>query len=441
MTPRRPRVIVIGGGFAGLAATRALRRGDAEVLLVDRQNHHVFQPLLYQVATAALSPGNIAAPIRKIFARQRNCTVMLAEARGVDLERRTVILADQPYGYDYLVLAAGVRTNYFGHDDWARLAPGLKTIDEAIDVRRRFLLAFEQAELEEDAAARSAALTFAIVGAGPTGVELAGAVAEISRHTLRQDFRRIDTASMRVILIEAADRVLPTFDPRLSARARRDLEGLGVQLMLDSRVVQVDQAGLVVEARDGAARIAARNVLWAAGVRAVALGPATGAATDRAGRVIVGDDLTVPGHPEVFVVGDLALRADRAGAAVPGVAPAAIQMGGFAGRVIAREIEDLRRGRPRPPRPAFRYRDKGAMATIGRNKAVASIRGWRLGGFVAFALWGLVHILFLIDFRHRLLALAEWIWMYAFYERGVRLITGLGDAAGLRPPTDPRRRT
>ncbi len=405
---------------------RGLRRAEADVVLVDRQNHHLFQPLLYQVATAALSPANIAAPIRKIVARQANCEVVMSEVTDIDAAAATVTASDRQYAYDYLVLAAGVRTNYFGNDAWAKYAPGLKTIDEAIRVRARFLLAFEHAEIEQDAAARAATLTFALVGAGPTGVELAGAIAEISRHTLGRDFRHFDVKTVRVMLIDLADRVLPGFDARLSEWARRDLESLGVEVMTGTRVVDVDEHGLTVEQRERTRRIDAHNVIWAAGVAAVPLGASLGAETDSAGRIKVVDDLSVPGHPEIFVIGDLAHRIDpRTDALVPGVAPAALQMGRFAGRVIAAEITALARRRSVPQRGVFTYRDKGSLATIGRNRAVADIGGFKFGGRLAFIVWGLIHILSLIDFRQRLLTLAEWTWMYVFYQRGVRLITGV----------------
>ena len=435
-----PRVVIIGGGFGGLAAARALRRTAARVVLIDRKNHHLFQPLLYQVATAALSPANIAAPIRKIVAGHGNCDVVMAEVTDVDNAAATVTALGRRYAYDYLVLAAGVQTDYFGNDGWAAHAPGLKTIDEAIRIRSRFLLAFEQAEIEEDPAARTAALTFALVGAGPTGVELAGAIAEISRHTLRSDFRHFDTDTVRVLLIDVADRVLPGFDPKLSARARSDLETLGVQIMTGTRVVDVGHRCLTVEREGRTERIDANNVIWAAGVAAVPLAAALGAETDPAGRITVGDDLAVPGHPNVFVIGDIAHRVDpRTGAPVPGVAQAALQMGRFAGRTIAAEIAASQRGRAAPPRGVFVYSNKGVLATIGRNRAVADIKGVRLGGRLAFLVWGFIHILFLIDFRARLLTLAEWIWMYFFYERGVRLITG--DDAVLTKVNPPLTRT
>jgi NADH dehydrogenase len=434
----KPRVIIVGGGFGGLAAARALRRADAEVVLVDKQNHHLFQPLLYQVATAALSPANIAEPIRKILGGQRNCQVLMAEVTDVDLGARTVRIADEPYAFDYLILAAGVVTNYFGKDGWAANAPGLKTIDEAIDVRSRFLRAFEQAEIEDDEAARRAALTFAIVGAGPTGVEMAGALAEISRHTLRRDFRHFDTKTVRIILLDMGDRVLPSFPRDLSDRARRDLDALGVETMLSTCVVEVDDGGLTVERDDRRERIDANNVVWAAGVKAVPLSEQLEAERDDAGRILVADDLTIPGHPGVFVIGDLAHRVDpRTETLVPGVAPAAVQMGQFAGSTIAAEIAAT----TRPHRPTFIYNDKGTMATIGRNKAVAMIKGRKLVGMIAFGAWALIHILFLIDFRQRLLTLAEWTWMYFFYERGVRLITGRNAAPkAVRMPPDPRLR-
>jgi NADH dehydrogenase len=431
-----PRVVIVGGGFGGLAAARALRRATAHVTLLDRKNHHLFQPLLYQVATAALSPANIAAPIRKIVAGHGNCDVVMAEVTDVDNAAATVTALGRRYAYDYLVLAAGVRTNYFGNDGWAAHAPGLKTIDEAIRVRSRFLLAFEQAELEEDPAARTAALTFALVGAGPTGVELAGAIAEISRHTLRSDFRHFDTDTVRILLIDVADRVLPSFDPKLSTRAHSDLEALGVEVMTGTRVIDVGERNLTVERQGQTERIDANNVIWAAGVAAVPLAAALGADTDAVGRIAVGDDLAIPGHPNIFVIGDLAHRVDpRTDAPVPGVAQGALQMGHFVGRTIAVEIAARQRGRATPPRGVFVYRNKGAIATIGRNRAVADVKGWKFGGRFAFIVWAVIHIYFLIDFRHRLLTLAEWIWMYFFYERGVRLITG--DDAVLQKANPP----
>lgn len=437
----KSHVVIVGGGFGGLNAARALRRADAEVILLDRKNHHLFQPLLYQVATAALSPGNIATPLRKVFERQRNCAVFLAEVAAIDLDTREVVVGQQRsrYRYDYLVLAAGVRTTYFHHDAWAAHAPGLKTIDDAIELRRRYLLAFEQAEIETDAQTRRRTLTFAIVGAGPTGVEMAGAMAELARQTMRRSFRRLDTRETRIILIDANDRVLSTFPPGLSARAQRDLERLGVEILLGRRVVAVDGAGLALETASGErSRIETRNIIWAAGVEATPIASSLAVPRDRAGRIEVGPDLSIPGHPEAFVVGDLAHATDaRSGKPVPGVAQGAIQGGRHAGRIVAREIAAARAGRPAPGRPPFRYRDKGELATIGRARAVANLGPrLRFAGFPAWVLWATVHIMYLIGFRSRLLTMLEWIWLYFFYDRAVRLITG-PDALP-RPASPPR---
>ena len=437
-----PRVIIVGGGFAGLSAARQLRRARAEVLLVDKQNHHLFQPLLYQVATASLSPGNIASPIRRILRRQANATVMMAPATGIDVDRRTVTLEGQPYSYDYLILATGVETNYFGNDHWAKFAPGLKTIDEATEVRARFLMALEQAEVEPDPRAQRAALTFAIVGAGPTGVEMAAALADIVA-SVRRDFRHVDTSHARIILIDALDRVLSTFDPELSARATRDLEALGVEVIVETRVTDVDEFGLTAKTPQGELLIEANNVIWAAGVRASSLGESLGVELDRAGRVVVGDDLTIPGHPEVFVVGDLAHRIDpESGEPVPGVAQGALQMGTFAGRTVAADLEARLAGQPAPARGVFVYDDKGALAIIGKNRAVAEIGRLRFGGFLAFLIWAFVHIISLIGFRRKLVVFTEWLWQYLFHSRGVRLITGEERLPrSVEPPPDPRART
>lgn len=435
-------MVIVGGGFAGLATARALRRATAEVVVIDKQNHHLFQPLLYQVATAALSPGNIAAPIRKILRRQSNTTVVMVPVTGIDTGAQTVSLEGQPYVYDYLVLATGVETNYFGHDEWAQHAPGLKTIDEATEVRARFLLALEQAEVEQDPDAQRAALTFAIVGAGPTGVEMAAALADIVA-SVRKDFRHVDTRNARIILIDALDRVLSTFDPVLSARASTDLEDLGVELILDTRVTDVDEEGLSADTPEGSLRIEANNVIWAAGVKASSLGAALEAELDRGGRVSVGDDLTIPGHREVFVVGDLAHRIDpESGEPVPGVAQGALQMGRFAGETIASEIEARRDGRPVPKRQVFVYEDKGSMAIIGKNRAVAEIGRFRFGGISAFLIWAFIHIISLIGFRRKVIVFTEWVWQYLFHSRGVRLITGEDRLPrSVEPPPDPRART
>jgi NADH dehydrogenase len=418
---RRPRVVVLGGGFAGLEATKRLAAAQVDVVLVDRRNHHLFQPLLYQVATATLSPADIAHPLRKILRQQDNVKVALAEARGIDAQQRQVLFRRTRLRYDYLVLATGATHSYFGHDDWSRHAPGLKTLEDALLIRKRFLAAFESAELEGDLAARRRELTFVVVGGGPTGVELAGAMSEIARTTIPQDFRRIDTRTARVVLLEAGPRVLASYPEQSSAAALRQLRELGVEVRTNSKVTGIDARGVDL----GAERIDAANVIWAAGVTASPLAQSLGAPLDRAGRVLVSPDLSVPGHPEIFVVGDLAACVDPAtGAAVPGIAPAAVQMGRHAGRAIARSVVAKYRGATDPPPLAFRYRDKGAMATIGRNRAVAVIGGRRSSGRSAWLLWALVHIYFLIGLRNRLMVMLSWAWSYLFHDRGARLITG-----------------
>ena len=419
MTPQaRPRVFIVGGGFAGLAAAKALDGAPADVTLLDRRNHHVFQPLLYQVATASLSPADISAPIRTVLRGQRNCQVALAEVARVDLARRRLVVEGGYLRYDYLVLAAGATHAYFGHDEWATIAPGLKTIEDATELRRRILLAFESAEYEGSAEDRRAVLTFGIVGAGPTGVELAGAIKEIAGQTIPEDYRHIDTRTTRVILFEAGDRVLPPFPPDLSARAQRDLERMGVEVRLKSMVTNVTRDGIYL----GSEFIPVRNVFWAAGVKASPLGATLGVPVDRAGRVIVGPDLTVPGYPEVFVAGDLAAaNSADTGKPVPGVAQGGIQMGAYAGETIARELN----GRSGPDtRKPFVYRDKGSMAVIGKARAVAQVGRLKVGGFLAWLLWGGVHIMFLIGFRNRVQVLLSWFWNWLLNARDARLITG-----------------
>ncbi|HVQ27233.1 MAG TPA: NAD(P)/FAD-dependent oxidoreductase, partial [Planctomycetota bacterium] len=386
----RPQVVVIGGGFGGLQAARGLRRLPVDVTVVDRKNHHVFQPLLYQVATAGLSPAEIAAPIRHILRRQRATRVLLGDVTAVDLAAQKVRLGSLELAYDYLILAAGNTHSYFGHDEWQPHAPGLKTIEEALEIRRRVLLAFEQAEREEDAEARRAWLTFAVIGGGPTGVEMAGALGEIARHTLARQFRRIDPASARIVLIEAGPRVLPVYPQELSERARLQLEALGVQVWTGSPVSSVSAAGVAI----GADHLAARTVVWAAGLQGSPLARTLGTPLDRAGRVRVQPDLTVPGHPRAFVIGDLA-SIEQDGQPVPGVAPAAMQMGDHAASNVARAL----RGEPLAP---FHYRDKGSLATIGRRRGVAMVGGLRLSGLVAWLAWLGIHIFFLIGFRSRL---------------------------------------
>ena len=406
-------IVIIGGGFGGLYAARALKQAPAQIVLTDRRNHHVFQPLLYQVAMAALSPGDIASPIRWILRRQKNVEVLLAEARAIDVATKRVMLTDGELSYDFLIVAAGATHAYFGHDDWPQRAPGLKTLDDALEMRRRVLLAFERAEREPDAERRRALLTFVLVGGGPTGVELAGALAEISRHSLARDFRHFDPGSARIILIEAGPTVLSTFPLPLSQAARRDLERLGVEVMTGAAVTDV-QAGAVVV---GGKRIEAATILWAAGVAASPLAATLGAPLDRAGRVFVNPDLTIEGHTEVFVIGDLAVLAGEDGKPLPGVAQVAIQMGKHAAHNIMRALE----GQPYRP---FKYKNLGNMATIGRASAVAEFPSFTMKGLPAWLAWLFVHILNLIGFRNRLVVMVQWAWAYVTYQRGIRLITG-----------------
>jgi NADH:ubiquinone reductase (H+-translocating) len=414
----RPRVSIVGGGFAGLAAAKALAHAAVDVRIFDRRNHHVFQPLLYQVATAALSPADISAPIRSVVRGQDNCEVALAEVKGVDVKNRRLLLAGGSAAYDYLILAAGATHAYFGHDAWAPVAPGLKTIEDATELRRRILLAFESAEYEGSDEARRAVLTFGIVGGGPTGVELAGAIKEIAGQTIPKDYKHIDTRTTRVILFEGGPRLLPTFPPELSARAQRDLEKMGVEVRLHSLVTDVTRQGIFI----GEEFIPIRNVFWAAGVKASSLGASLGVPLDRAGRVIVGPDLTIPGHAEVFVTGDMAAaKSADTGNPVPGVAQGGLQMGHYAGDTIAREVSA---GSSPVNRRPFVYRDKGSMAVIGKARAVAQIGSFKFGGFIAWLVWGGIHIAFLIGFRNRIQVLFSWFWNWLLNARDARLITG-----------------
>lgn len=412
--PERPHIVIVGGGFGGIAVARALGAAPVRITLLDRRNHHLFQPLLYQVAMAGLSPADISAPIRAVLSAQENAEVLLAEVTQVDLQGRVVHTDAGPEPYDYLVLAAGARTSYFGHPEWEKHAPGLKDLEDAIDIRHRVLLAFEAAERARDPAERERLLTFVIIGGGPTGVELAGALAELSRTVLAQDFRNIDPASARVVLVDGGDRVLATFSPELSAAAGAQLARLGVTVRGGRRVEAVDADGVVV----GGERIAAGTVLWAAGVAGSPLAQVLGVPLDRAGRVIIEPDCTLPGHPEAFCIGDMALCLDAAGAPLPGVAPVAMQQG----RYVAEVIRDAVAGMPLAPEP-FRYRDKGTMATIGRSAAVAQVGRLELTGFAAWFAWLAIHILFLIDFRNRAVVIFNWVWSYFTYKRGARLIT------------------
>ncbi len=420
---RRPHVVVVGAGFGGLSTVMALARADAEVTLVDRKNHHLFQPLLYQVATAGLAPTQIASPIRTVLRRQANVRVLLDEVTGVDTRARHVLMGGRRLAYDYLVLATGATHAYFGHDEWAGHAPGLKSLDDALALRRRVLLAFEQAEVCPDPAERSRLLTFVVVGAGPTGVELAGAIAELARRALTCDFRAIRGTRARVVLVEAGERVLPTFSTRLSGYALGALEKLGVEVRLRSAVTRCDACGVRLADQT---QIEARNVVWAAGVRASPAGDWLATARDAAGRVVVGPDHAIPNRSEVFVIGDAARFVDEAGRPVPGVAPAAKQQGAFVGRLIAGEIAGTSK-----VRPTFRYRDCGSMATIGRKAAVAALGAVELSGFAAWLVWSLAHVYFLIGFRNRAAVVLDWVWSYLTFERGARLITGTESA---RPP-------
>ena len=410
----RPHIVVLGGGFGGMAAAHRLDDPALRVTLVDRRNHHLFQPLLYQVATAGLSAPSIAAPLRQILRKQQNVTVLLDEAQGIDLANRRVQLAQGPLDYDYLIVATGATHAYFGHDDWARHAPGLKTLDDAFAIRRRVLLAFEHAEREDDPARRQAWLNFVVVGGGATGVELAGTLAEIARHTLPREFRRSDPRAANILLVEAGPRVLPAFAPELSAKARTQLEKLGVQVRTGTAVTAIDHHSVQL----GDETLASRTVLWAAGVAASPLGQQLGVPLDRAGRVLVTPELAVPGHPEVFVVGDLASVTQADGKPVPGIAPAAKQMGRYAADAI---LGRLRGGAPPAP---FRYRDDGTLATIGRLSAVAQFGRVKLSGVLAWWVWLLAHVYFLIGFRNRLVVLLDWAWSYWTYQRHARIVTG-----------------
>ncbi|MGD0992528.1 MAG: NAD(P)/FAD-dependent oxidoreductase [Gemmatimonadales bacterium] len=415
-----PRVVIVGGGFGGLYAARALGKAPVEVTVVDRTNHHVFQPLLYQVATASLSPSQIAYPIRGVLRHQKNTRVLLADVVAVDPARRVVKLSDGELAYDWLILAPGARHSYFGHAEWEPFAPGLKTLDDALEIRSRILVAFERAERESDPERRRALLTFVVVGGGPTGVELAGAIGEIACKVMARDFRSIDTRDARTILVEAGPRILPAFPADLSEKAERSLERLCVEVRTGEAVTRMESGAVWL----GEERIAAGTVLWAAGVEPSPLARSLGVPLDRAGRAIVNADLTIPGHPEVFVIGDLAACRDAAGRLLPGLAPVAIQQGEYAARAVMRSV----RGEARAP---FRYRDKGTMATIGRNAAVVDLGRLRFSGYPAWLVWCFIHILWLIGFRNRFLVMIEWAWAYLRFERSARLITGaVREAAG-----------
>jgi NADH:quinone reductase (non-electrogenic) len=412
ITPKKPQVIIVGAGFGGLEAAKKLACKDVRLTVIDRTNYHLFQPLLYQVATAALSPADIAAPVRAILSKCKNVEVILAEVEAVDVEARKVKTKDRVFDYDYLILATGARHSYFGHDEWEKLAPGLKSLEDAVELRRRILLAFEFAEKTTDEADRKAAMNFVVIGGGPTGVEMAGAIAEISRYTLAKDFRHIDPSKARVILIEGTPRLLSAYPEDLSERARKQLVELGVEVRRDARVTDITESGVQLDGEF----IPCRVKIWAAGNNASFVGKTLDAPVDRMGRIVVNDDLTVPGHPEVQIIGDLANFSHQTGEPLPGVSPVAMQQGRHAARNILRMI--------RGEKPQlFRYFDKGSMATIGRNKAVADLKFFHLSGFPAWLAWLFVHIIFLVGFRNRLLVLIQWAWAYLTFDKGARLIT------------------
>jgi NADH:ubiquinone reductase (H+-translocating) len=415
----KPRVVIVGAGFGGLTAARRIARLPVQLTVIDRKNHHTFQPLLYQVATAGLSPGEIAAPIRWILRAYSNVEVLLEEVVDFNLEAKTVITKDQALTYDYLILASGATHAYFGHEEWRPTAPGLKTIEDAIEIRRRVLLAFELAERQAVLGQGSMPLQFVLVGGGPTGVELAGTLAEIARHALAHEFRNVRPEQSRVLLIEGGPRVLAAYSEKLSRKAEEQLRRLGVEVRTSQVVTRIQPGAVWI----GQEKIAAAVVLWAAGVAASPLGKKLGVPLDRAGRVLVEPDLSVPGHPEVLVIGDLAALLGKEGTMLPGVAPVAIQQGDWVAETIARDLENQ-------PRRPFRYRDKGSLATIGRAAAVAQFGKFELSGYFAWLAWLFIHILFLIGFRNRLLVMINWAWAYLTYERGARLITGSNELPG-----------
>jgi NADH dehydrogenase len=414
-------VVIVGGGFGGLYAARSLRRADVEVILIDRQNHHLFQPLLYQVATGGLSPANIAAPLRALLSRQANASVLLGEVFDIDVALRRVILADGEVPYDSLIVATGSTHSYFGHTEWEPYAPGLKTIEDATQIRSRILFAFERAERETDPAETVAWQTFVIVGGGPTGVELAGSVAEIAHSTLKHDFRRIDPSQSRILLVEGLGRVLPPYPEQLSNKAAEGLADLGVETRTGAQVIDITPNFVTLQKGEQTEQIRTHCVLWAAGVQASPLGHVlareTGAELDRSGRVHVLPDLSVKGHPEVFVIGDLAFLLDANGKPLPGLAPVAMQEGAYVARLITRRLKGKSVG-------PFRYRDHGSMATIGRGKAVVDLRGLRFDGVLAWLVWLFVHLMYLVQFENRVLVLLQWAWHYVTRNRSARLITG-----------------
>lgn len=433
MEEKRRNVVIVGGGFGGIETAKALAGAPVDITLVDRANYYLFQPLLYQVAMAGLSPAEIAGPIRGILADQENVKVVLGEVGKVDTDGRRIFVGEDVFDYDWLVLAVGARTSYFGHDEWEQYAPGLKHVEDALEIRRRVLLAFERAERETDARARRKLLTFVVIGGGPTGVELAGAIAELSRFVLARDFRAIDARAAKVILVEAGSRILPSFSEGSSNAAIEQLHELGVEVRTGVRVVGIDDRGVELEEGPDAddlpglgtgrerERVYSETVVWGAGVKANPLTGKLGAPVDRQGRVVVNDDCTIPDHPEVFAIGDMA-RFEEKGQVLPGVSPVAMQQGRYVAKIIRWELES----KGRPPRTPFWYLDKGSMATIGRSRAIAEVRAMKMRGFIAWLAWLFVHIWYLIGFRNRVVVLLQWAWSYFSYGRGARLITSTG---------------
>lgn len=417
---QKPRVVIIGGGFAGLSAAQNLRRAEVEITLIDRRNYHLFQPLLYQVATGGLSPANIAAPLRAILQSQKNCTVVFSEVYQIDPVQKLVHTSEKTYPYDFLIVAAGATNNYFGHPEWEKFAPGLKTVEEATEIRRRVLTAFEIAEKIDDPTLRQKYLTFVVVGGGPTGIEMAGAISELARYTLRKDFRHFDPSEARVILVEGGPRLLSMFPEKLSARAEKDLASLGVEVWTDARVLEIQDEFVLVNRNDSPIRIDSHTIIWAAGVKASPLSEilaqATSTPTDRAGRIMVAPDLSLPNFPNIYAIGDMALILQD-GKPVPGLAPAALQAGKYVARAIQAQLRGQKRLEP------FRYFDKGIMATIGRNRAVGISGPFRFTGRLAWLAWLFIHLVYLIQFSNRVLVLFQWFWNYLTRNRSARLIT------------------
>ena len=412
-TIHKPKVVIIGSGFAGLAATRQLASTNADIVLIDKSNHHVFQPLLYQVATAALSPAQIAQPIRTIVKNQKNCTVELNEVININADAKQILCKNLSVDYDYLIIATGATHTYFNHDEWSRFAPGIKSIDDALNVRKKILNAFELAEITEDPQARDKYMTFVLIGGGPTGVEMAGAIAELARHTLVEEFRNINTSDARVILIEGNKRILPTFPESLSDKSQRDLQELGVEVMTGKTVTECNYKGVKIH-QDF---ISCHTIIWCAGVKASPAADWLNVEPDAAGRVVVNPDLSVPNQPDIFVIGDTAHVVDDTGIVVPGLCPAAVQQGKYVAKVITQQINQQTRPGP------FHYHDKGIMATIGRGKAVAHLSFINLTGFIAWCMWGAIHLVPLVGFRNRIVVAIDWLWSYLTSDRGVRLIT------------------